>query len=108
MSGPGERPIAGAERNAWLTVPNALTLIRVLAIIPFVALATRGRDRAAMILFIAAGVTDMLDGTIARRFGQTSKMGRLLDPLADKLFTGVTFVTLSAFRGPLPHIPAWL
>lgn len=97
-----------SERDVWLTVPNVLTLARLLALVPFVYLAMTGEDRAALILFFIAGLTDTLDGTIARHFGQSSKIGRLLDPLADKLFTGVSFVVLSAFRGSLPHIPIWL
>jgi cardiolipin synthase (CMP-forming) len=96
------------ERSAWLTIPNILTLARVLAIVPFALLAMRGRDRAALILFVLAGLTDTLDGAIARRFGQTSKTGRLLDPIADKLFTGVSFVVLSVFRQRLASIPLWV
>jgi cardiolipin synthase (CMP-forming) len=96
------------ERDAWLTVPNALTLLRLLAIVPFSIWSMEGRDRAALVLFVAAGFTDTLDGTIARRLGQTSKIGRLLDPLADKLFTGVAYVVLSAFRSGLSSIPLWV
>jgi cardiolipin synthase len=96
------------ERKLWLTVPNALTLARLLAIVPFAFLATHGRDREALIVFVIAGLTDTLDGTIARRFGQTSVIGRFIDPLADKLFTGVAFILLSAFRSGLSHIPLWL
>ena len=75
---PSKRSPDSAERDVWLTVPNALTLVRLLAIIPFSYLAVRGRDGAALLLFIAIGLTDALDGTIARRFGQSSKAGRLL------------------------------
>ncbi len=96
------------EGNGWLTVPNALTLARLAAIIPFAVLASHGRDSAALVLFVLAGITDTLDGTIARRFGQSSKAGRLLDPLADKLFTGVSFVVPSIFRGGLTSIPSWV
>jgi cardiolipin synthase len=96
------------ERDAWLTVPNALTLLRLLAIVPFSIWSMEGRDRAALMLFVAAGLTDTLDGTIARRLGQTSKIGRLLDPLADKLFTGVAYLVLSAFRPGLSSIPLWV
>jgi cardiolipin synthase len=109
---PQETPCAlnrgPSERDVWLTVPNALTLARLVAIVPFVFLAMGGRDREALILFFLAGLTDTLDGTIARRFGQTSKIGRLIDPLADKLFTGVAFIVLSAFRSGLSNIPMWV
>ncbi len=104
-----EIPASGApERNVWLTIPNALTLLRVLAIVPFTILAMEGKDREALILFLVAGLTDTLDGSIARRFGQASKIGRLLDPLADKLFTGAAFIVLAAFRGGLSSIPTWV
>jgi cardiolipin synthase len=102
---PPDRP---CERDVWLTVPNGLTLLRLLAIVPFAALAMQARDRAALVLFIAAGLTDTLDGAIARRFRQASKIGRLLDPLADKLFTGVAFVVLCLFRQGLYRIPVWV
>ena len=96
------------ERDRWLTIPNLLTLLRLVAIVPFSAWAMEGRDLAALVLFVAAGITDSLDGFIARRFNQTSKIGRLVDPLADKLFTGVAYAVLSAFRGALPSIPLWV
>jgi cardiolipin synthase len=105
---PSTLPSDVAEGKAWLTIPNALTMARLVAIIPFAILAMRGRDRAALVLFIIAGLTDTLDGTIARHFGQTSKIGRLLDPLADKLFTGAAYVVLSMFRPGLSQIPVWV
>jgi cardiolipin synthase (CMP-forming) len=97
-----------AEGDRWLTIPNALTVLRLLAILPFSVWAMQGRDTEALILFFLAGLTDTLDGTIARRFGQASKIGRLLDPLADKLFTGAAFVVLSLYRTGLSHIPGWV
>ncbi len=97
-----------AERDSWLTVPNALTAARLLAIIPFTLFAMQGRDRAALIVFALGGVTDALDGAIARRFGQSSRIGRVLDPLTDKLFTGISFVVLALGRTGLPRIPLWL
>ena len=99
---------SSSERDVWLTIPNVLTLLRLLAIIPFSLWAMQGKDRQALILFFVAGLTDTLDGTIARRFGQTSKIGRLLDPLTDKLFTGASFIVLSVFRGGLSNIPLWV
>ena len=66
-------------------VPNILTALRVLAA-PFVAyLIVTGHDWAALLLFAAAGLSDGLDGSIARRWGGTSDFGAWLDPLADKL-----------------------
>jgi cardiolipin synthase len=101
-------PSGFSERKAWFTVPNALTILRLVAIIPFSYLAVNGRDTEALILFIVAGLTDALDGTIARQFDQASTVGRLLDPLADKVFTGVAFVVLSAFRSGFSSIPRWV
>jgi len=96
------------ERNVWLTIPNLLTVARLISIVPFVYLAMHGQDRPALILFFLAGLTDTLDGAIARRFNQKSKIGRLLDPLSDKLFTGVSFVVLAVGRAGLSSIPMWL
>ena len=101
--------LSGApERDVWLTVPNVLTLLRILAIVPFTVLAAHGRDAEALVLFFFIGLTDALDGTIARRFGASSRIGRLLDPIADKLFTGVSFVVLALFRAGLSSIPLWV
>jgi len=108
QAAPSERRPRVREGDAWLTIPNVLTVARLGAIIPFAWLAMRGQDRAALILFLLAGLTDTLDGTIARKFGQASKVGRFLDPIADKLFTGVAFVVLSMFRSGLTSIPVWV
>ena len=96
------------ESTAWLTIPNALTLLRLALIVPFASFAVSGRDLEALAVFFGAGLTDILDGAIARRFGQSSKAGRLIDPLADKLLTGVAFVVLALYRGDARAIPVWL
>lgn len=75
----------GAES---LNVPNILTLARILLIPVFIILfvnPTPDQSLAAAIIFAVAAVTDMLDGYIARRTGQVTKLGKLLDPIADKL-----------------------
>ena len=75
----------GAES---LNVPNVLTLLRILLIPIFIILfvnPTPDQSLAAAIIFAVAAVTDMLDGYIARRTGQVTKLGKLLDPIADKL-----------------------
>ena len=100
--------MSSGESTAWLTIPNGVTAIRILLILPFVALVTAGRDQEALVVFVIAGLTDTLDGTIARRWGQSSKSGRLLDPLADKLLTAASFITLSLFRSGLRVIPVWV
>jgi cardiolipin synthase len=96
------------ESTAWLTVPNALTLLRLALIVPFAMLAAGGEDGQALAVLVAAGLTDVADGMIARRFGQSSKAGRLLDPLADKLLTGTAFVVLALFREGFSSIPVAL
>src|SRR5271155_4834713 len=78
-------------------VPNTLTWIRIAAIPLIVLLFLMPypwADPAAGLLFAAAGVTDSLDGYLARRLGQTSRLGAFLDPVADKLIVAVALVLL--------------
>ena len=91
-----------------LTVPNALTLLRLFAVPVFLFASFRGEYRLAFFIFVAAAFTDVLDGLIARRFNQRSRLGAILDPAADKtmMIGGYLFFTL---RQGLPlGIPAWL
>jgi CDP-diacylglycerol--glycerol-3-phosphate 3-phosphatidyltransferase len=79
------RDIGGADS---LNLPNLLTLARILLIPVFIILfvnPTPDQSLAAAVVFTVAAVTDMLDGYIARRTGQVTKLGKLLDPIADKL-----------------------
>jgi cardiolipin synthase len=92
-----------------MTVPNLLTLARLLAVPLFLAASMRGNFTLAFGLFAGAAITDVLDGWIARRFNQRSRLGALLDPAADKtmMICGYLFYTLH--RGfPLVSIPPWL
>ena len=84
-----------------LNVPNALTLLR-LALVPWMAwlLLERAYD-AALGVFLAAALTDLLDGYIARRFGLVSRLGATLDPIADKLSMFAATLLL-AWQGLLP------
>ncbi len=78
-------------------LPNTLTWLRIFAIPLVVVLYTlpyRWSDPAAGLLFAAAGITDSLDGYFARKFGQTSKLGAFLDPVADKLIVAVALVLI--------------
>lgn len=89
-----------------LNLPNILTMIRVLAIPVLVLvfyLPFKWSDMCAAALFLAAGVTDWLDGYLARRLNQTSPLGAFLDPVADKLIVGVALVMLVQV-----HATAWL
>jgi cardiolipin synthase len=78
-------------------LPNMLTLSRIAAIpllVLLMALRLPGADCAACLVFAAAGITDYLDGRIARDRRQTSDFGRMLDPIADKLLIGATLMML--------------
>src|SRR5271165_1493733 len=78
-------------------VPNLLTLSRIVAIPLLIALVVVGRpatDLAACILFSTAAITDWLDGKLARSRRQQSDLGRMLDPIADKLLVGATLMLL--------------
>lgn len=87
---------------AWL--PNAITVARMVLVWPlWLALADDEYGRALLIAFVA-GLSDALDGWLAKRFGWTSRLGGLLDPVADKLLLATAFVGL-AWHG---HLPLWL
>lgn len=75
---------------------NVLTLGRLAATPLVVLLLLAGRAEAAFWLFLAAAATDAADGFVAKRFNGASALGRVLDPLADKLFVGCTILTLAA------------
>jgi Phosphatidylglycerophosphate synthase len=85
-------------------VPNALTILRLFSVPLTVWLMATGTMGGAFWLFVAAGVTDAVDGAVARVFDARSRLGMWLDPLADKVLLVAIFVTLGA-QG---HLPAWL
>jgi cardiolipin synthase len=87
-----------------LNLPNALTLLRIVVIPAFLIVLTDGRHGLALVLLIAAGITDAADGAIARLTHQKTTLGAYLDPLADKLLLVSAFITL-AF---LNQVPLWL
>jgi len=93
----------------FTTLPNVLTLLRILAV-PFFAIAVwYGHNVEACLLFVAAGLTDLMDGYIARRFNQWSALGAILDPAADKLLMTTAFVLLALPRDHfVARIPAWV
>ncbi len=91
----------------WTTA-NLLTAARIVLIIPFLYLIQQGRLGLALIVFFAAGITDFFDGYVARHFHQQSVLGRLLDPMADKLLTTASFVVLALAHESFPSIPVWL
>jgi cardiolipin synthase len=87
-----------------LNLPNFLTLIRILAIPFFLVLLASHLYPDALAVFILGGVTDALDGFMARRMNQKTALGALLDPVADKLLLMSSFVML----GLMDSIPLWL
>ncbi len=91
-----------------LTVPNFITLLR-LAMIPFFILALAGHDfRLAMVIFVLAGLSDSLDGFLARTLDMRSVFGAYLDPIADKLLLSTAYVGLTIDQGQTVVIPVWL
>ena len=92
-----------------MTSANQLTLLRILLVPLFLGLVVSGSVGAALAVFLLAGATDLLDGLIARRFGQRTSLGRFLDPLADKLLLVGALVVLSLENPALEvRIPTWL
>jgi CDP-diacylglycerol--glycerol-3-phosphate 3-phosphatidyltransferase len=96
-----------------LNLPNSITLGRILAcpaIVLLVFRETPGARFAAFILFLAAALSDVWDGYLARKYGLITDLGKLLDPIADKLLLVVTLVPfyfLSREAGPVGEIPWW-
>ncbi|HZT77910.1 MAG TPA: CDP-alcohol phosphatidyltransferase family protein [Vicinamibacterales bacterium] len=92
-----------------LTPANQLTLLRMLLIPAFVLLVVYGYFGWALTVFVVAGVTDGLDGLIARRSGQKTTLGAWLDPAADKLLLVSTFIVLTVpGLGLTNRLPLWL
>lgn len=89
------------DTDRVITVPNVLSLIRLLAVGVFGWLILDGQDVAAVILLAASGATDWLDGFLARRLKQRTALGAKLDPVADRLYILMAVVTLTV-RGIMP------
>ena len=87
-----------------LNLPNLITLARLLVVPLAVWLILAGRDGVAFWIFVAAGLSDALDGFIAKRFDRRTRLGALLDPIADKTLVVSLYVTL----GLAGELPNWL
>ena len=85
--------------NGILTIPNILTFMRMGLIPVFVSLVYYGYSKWALAVFLIAGVSDGIDGFLARKFKQESELGTIIDPIADKLLMTVAFIMLT-----LPHV----
>ena len=97
-----------ARRSDVWTVANLLTSFRILLIIPFLYLVWAGRFGLALAVFFAGSITDFIDGYIARNFNQHSRLGQMLDPLADKLLVTAGFIVMAIPHEGFPSIPLWL
>jgi cardiolipin synthase (CMP-forming) len=89
------------------TIPNLLTFLRMALIPVFASLLFYGYSGWALIVFVIAGVSDGIDGFLARKFDQTSELGTILDPIADKLLMTVAFIVLTMpnVLQPQRHLP---
>lgn len=91
-----------------VTVPNFITLLRM-AMVPFFVLAVNSRDfKLAALIFVLAGLTDAMDGALARFLHMKSLVGAYLDPMADKLLLSAAYIALTIPQGQEVVIPLWL
>ena len=95
-----------------LTIPNILTFMRMALIPVFASLLVYGYTDAALAVFLIAGVSDGVDGFLARKFNQESELGTIMDPIADKLLMTTAFIILT-IPGILPNVrhlpvPFWV
>ncbi len=92
------------EQLPLWTLPNRLCILRILFIPLIIIFIEKGFFYVAFVLFILAGITDGLDGFVARRFKLTSKLGLYLDPIADKLLVSSVLITLTYHN----LVPLWV
>ena len=85
-------------------IPNIISIIRILLVAPVIYCFYTGDFLIALLLFFVAGASDGLDGFLAKRYGWTSHLGSILDPIADKLLLVCSYGMLAW----LGHIPMWL
>ena len=90
--------------TVYSAIPNAITVLRLVLVLPIAFTILEGHYLTTLILFTISGLSDGLDGFLARRYGWESAFGKLIDPLADKLMMIVTTLTL----GVLGHFPLML
>src|SRR5947208_16611114 len=100
----GDDEARGPRQGANLSIPNLITLGRILLVPVVVWAITAGEMRVAFVLFLAAGISDAVDGFLAKRFGMATELGAYLDPLADKAMLVSIYVAL----GIADAVPGWL
>ncbi|MCA1589193.1 MAG: CDP-alcohol phosphatidyltransferase family protein [Acidobacteria bacterium] len=93
--------------SSILTVPNLLTFLRMALIPVFASLLFYGYAGWALFVFVIAGVSDVIDGFVARRFNQQTELGTIIDPIADKLLMTTAFIVLTMpnVLQPTRHLP---
>ncbi|MBI3089058.1 MAG: CDP-diacylglycerol--glycerol-3-phosphate 3-phosphatidyltransferase [Candidatus Tectomicrobia bacterium] len=94
----------GTQAAGVLSLPNRITLCRIVAAPIFLILVVYGYHRSALFLFILSSLTDALDGFLARTYHQRTRLGRILDPLADKLLLAAAFIVMAMKE----MLPAWI
>lgn len=87
-----------------MNIPNFLSLLRIILVPVIVIFLIQGSYAKALIVFVIAGLTDALDGAVARLLNKQTKLGSFLDPLADKILLSTSFIALAIFG----LIPSWL
>jgi cardiolipin synthase (CMP-forming) len=87
-----------------MNIPNFLSLLRIILVPVIVIFLIQGLYTKALIVFVIAGLTDALDGALARLLNKQTKLGSFLDPLADKILLSTSFISLAIFS----LIPSWL
>lgn len=98
------RPSQRGKRRQHLSIPNLITLGRVIIIPLIFWLLVSGQTRGAFLLFVLAGITDAVDGWLAKRWNMQTELGAYLDPMADKLLIVSIYVAL----GVAGELPSWL
>jgi len=109
VPGPKTSMTERGERERFLNVPNILTLLRFGLVPVFLFLVLTGNALGALFVFSFAGLTDVLDGMAARKWRLRTKIGMLLDPLADKSLLATAFILLTIPSLSSPYfLPIWL
>ncbi|MEW6736252.1 MAG: CDP-alcohol phosphatidyltransferase family protein [Acidobacteriota bacterium] len=95
-------------KDRTITLPNLLTLLRILLIPFFLWSILQANFLQSLLIFFIAGITDCLDGQLARRLNQHSELGQRLDPIADKLLLSSTYIVLTLPGYGYQPVPLWL
>jgi cardiolipin synthase len=103
-SAPVEQQLMAPGTSPWRHLPNLLTALRMLMVVPLAWLILDGHYRGALLVAACAGATDALDGLLAKHYGWQSWLGGVLDPIADKLMLLACFLSL----GMVGAHPFWL